>query len=141
MPQPFILLRFHLARAQPIMSEASNERKFHAVEWESSDRIARVIFGCGGARVLTGSPLNSYRRFLAASTQMLNQSARHSDDQPSSIAKPAQQLWTSAACPAVDHDARPEGEVSSSGRPPLSPRCVGIMAATGGIAVANLYSN
>src|SRR5258707_9505293 len=48
---------------------------------------------------------------------------------------------TLAACPAVDHDARPEGEVSSSGRPPLSPRCVGIMAATGGIAVANLYYN
>ena len=72
---------------------------------------------------------------------MLNQSARHSDDQSSSIAKPSQQLWTLAACPAVDHDARPEGEVSSSGRPPLSPRCVGIMAATGGIAVANLYYN
>src|ERR1700722_9887659 len=72
---------------------------------------------------------------------MLNQSARHSDDQSSSIAKSSQQLWTLAACPAVDHDARPEGEVSSSGRPPLSPRCVGIMAATGGIAVANLYYN
>ena len=67
---------------------------------------------------------------------MLNQSARQSDDQSSSIAKPSQQLWTLAACPAVDHDARPEGEVSSSGRPPLSPRCVGIMAATGGIAAA-----
>jgi hypothetical protein len=26
MPQPFILLRFHFARAQPIMSEASNVR-------------------------------------------------------------------------------------------------------------------
>ena len=72
---------------------------------------------------------------------MLNQSARQSDDQSSSIAKPSQQLWTLATCPAVDHDARPEGEVSSSGRPPLSPRCVGIMAATGGIAVANLYYN
>src|ERR1700732_4013345 len=117
------------------------EEKFHAVEWESSDRIARVICGCGGARVLTGSPLNSYRRFLAASSQMLNQSARHSDDQSSSIAKPSQQLWTSAACPTVDHDARSEYEVSSSGRPPLSPSCVGIMAAAGGIAVANLYYN
>src|SRR6202047_520648 len=141
MTQPFILLRFHLARAPPIMSEASNVRKIPLCRVEPSDRIARVICGCGRARVLTGSPLNSYRRFLAASSQMLNQSARQSEDQSSSIAKPAQQLWTVAACPAIDHDARPEGEASSSGRPPLSPGCVGIMAAAGGIAVANLYYN
>jgi hypothetical protein len=79
--------------------------------------------------------LNSYRRFLAASSQMLNQSDRQSEDQSSSTAKPSQQLWTLAACPAVDHDARPEGEASSSGRPPLSPRCIVIMAAAGGVAV------
>jgi hypothetical protein len=72
---------------------------------------------------------------------MLNQSGRQSEDQSSSIAKPSQQLWTLTACPAVDHDARPEGEASSSGRPPLSPRCIVIMAAAGGIAVANLYYN
>jgi predicted MFS family arabinose efflux permease len=70
---------------------------------------------------------------------MPKHSARQSDDQSPSVAKPSQQLWTSAACPTVDHDARPE--VSSSGRPPLSPSCVGIMAAAGGIAVANLYYN
>src|SRR3977135_4303241 len=72
---------------------------------------------------------------------MLKHSTRQSDDQSPSAAKPSQQLWTSAACPTVDHDARPESEVSSSGRPPLSPSCVGIMAAAGGIAVANLYYN
>jgi hypothetical protein len=66
---------------------------------------------------------------------MLNQSDRQSEDQSSSTAKPSQQLWTLAACPAVDHDARPEGEASSSGRPPLSPRCIVIMAAAGGVAV------
>ena len=70
---------------------------------------------------------------------MLKHSARQSDDQSPSVTEPSQQLWTSAACPVVDHDARPE--VSSSGRPPLSPSCVGIMAAAGGIAVANLYYN
>src|ERR1700716_1302710 len=92
------------------------------------------------SRVLTTrGPLNSYRRFVAASSQMLKHSARQSDDQSPSVARPSQQLWISAACPTVDHDARPE--VSSSGRPPLSPSCVGIMAAAGGIAVANLYYN
>jgi predicted MFS family arabinose efflux permease len=70
---------------------------------------------------------------------MFTRSVRQSDDQLPSVAEPSQQLWTSAACPVVDHDARPE--VSSSGRPPLSPSCVGIMAAAGGIAVANLYYN
>ena len=69
---------------------------------------------------------------------MSKHSARQSDDQ---ITEPSQQLWTSAACPTVDHDARPECEVSSTGRPPLSLGCVGIMAAAGGIAVANLYYN
>jgi predicted MFS family arabinose efflux permease len=72
---------------------------------------------------------------------MSKHSTRQSDDQLLSAAKPYQQLWTSAACPTVDHDARSEYEVSSSGRPPLSPSCVGIMAAAGGIAVANLYYN
>src|SRR3979490_1506245 len=73
---------------------------------------------------------------------MLKLFARQSDEQSPSVAKPSQQLWTSAACPTVDHDARPEREVSSSGRPPpLSTRCVGTMAAAGGIAVANLYYN
>jgi hypothetical protein len=72
---------------------------------------------------------------------MLKHSTCQSDDQSSSIAKPSQQLWTAAACPAVDHDACPEGEVSSSSRPPLSRRYVVIMAAAGGIAVANLYYN
>src|ERR1700716_463478 len=72
---------------------------------------------------------------------MLKHSARQSDDQSPSVAKPSQQLWTSAACPTVDHDVRPEREVSSSGRPPLSTRCVGVMAVAGGIAVANLYYN
>jgi Major Facilitator Superfamily len=71
---------------------------------------------------------------------MLKHSTCQSDDQSSSIAKPSQQLWTAAACPAVDHDACPEGE-SSRRRPPLSHRCVVIMAAAGGIAVANLYYN
>jgi predicted MFS family arabinose efflux permease len=70
---------------------------------------------------------------------MFTRSVRQSDDQLPSVAEPSQQLWTSAACPVVDHDARPE--LSSSGRPPLSPSCVGIMAAAGGIAVANLYYN
>ena len=72
---------------------------------------------------------------------MLKPSAHQSDDQTSSVAEPSQQLWTSAACPAVDHDARPESEVLSSGRPPLPPSCVAIIAAAGGIAVANLYYN
>lgn len=72
---------------------------------------------------------------------MLKHFCRQSDDQSLSAAEPSQQLWTSAPCPTVDHDARPECAVSSSGRPPLSPRCVGIMAAAGGIAVANLYYN
>jgi predicted MFS family arabinose efflux permease len=72
---------------------------------------------------------------------MLKHSTRQSDDQSLSAAKPSQQLWTSAACPTVDHDTRPEYDVSSSGRPLLSPSCVGIMAAAGGIAVANLYYN
>jgi hypothetical protein len=82
--------------------------------------------------------LNPYRRFLATSSQMLKHSARRSDDDQSpSVAEPSQQLWTSAACPAVDHDARPEHEVSSSGRKPLSSSCAGIMAAAGGITVAN----
>src|ERR1700716_2154676 len=93
------------------------------------------------SRVLRRGPLNSYRRFLAPSSQMLKHLARQSDDQSPSVAKPAQQLWTSAACPTVDHDARPDSEVSSNGRPPLSPSCVGVMAAAGGIAVANLYYN
>src|SRR6202790_3063579 len=71
------------------------------------------------SRVLTRGPLNSYRRLFAASSQMSKHSARQSDDQSPSVAKPSQQLWTSAACPTVDHEARPESEVSSSGRPPL----------------------
>jgi hypothetical protein len=65
--------------------------------------------------------------------------ARQSDDCSTSIAKPPHQLLTSAACPIVDHDTRDEGDVSSSARSPLSPSCIGIMAAAGGIAVANLY--
>jgi len=60
---------------------------------------------------------------------MLKHSTRQFDDQSLSAAKPSQQLWTSAACPTVDHDTRPEYDVSSSGRPLLSPSCVGIMAA------------
>ena len=72
---------------------------------------------------------------------MLKRSARQSDAQWPSVAEPSQQLLTSAACPAVDPDARQECEGSSSGRLPLSPRCVGILAAAGGIAVANLYYN
>jgi predicted MFS family arabinose efflux permease len=71
---------------------------------------------------------------------MPKQSARQSDDQQRSAAAPSRQLWTSAACPVVDHDARPESEAPSSCSA-LSPRCVGIMAASGGIAVANLYYN
>src|SRR4030081_3142826 len=77
---------------------------------------------------------------------MPKQSARQSDDQQRSAAAPSRQLWTSAACPVVDHhdvrpeDARPESEASSSCLA-LSPRCVGIMAASAGIAVANLYYN
>jgi predicted MFS family arabinose efflux permease len=72
---------------------------------------------------------------------MLKHFARKSDDPSPSVAQPSQQLWTSAACPVVDHDARPECETASSGRSPLSPNCVGIMAAAGGVAVANLYYN
>src|SRR3981189_542126 len=82
-----------------------------------------------------------YRQCLAASLQMLKHFARKSDDPSPSVAQPSQQLWTSAACPVVDHDARPECETASSGRSPLSPNCVGIMAAAGGVAVANLYYN
>src|ERR1700704_5580615 len=69
---------------------------------------------------------------------MLKHSTRQSDDQSLSAAKPSQQLWTSAACPTVDHDARPEG---AGDRPALSRSCVAIIAAAGGIAVANLYYN
>jgi predicted MFS family arabinose efflux permease len=72
---------------------------------------------------------------------MLKHFARKSDDPSPSVAQPSQQLWTSAACPVVDHDTRPECETASSGRSPLSPNCVGIMAAAGGVAVANLYYN
>src|SRR5258705_7823674 len=72
---------------------------------------------------------------------MLMHSASQSDNQPSSIAKSSQQLWVWAACPAVDHDACPESEISSSRRPPLSSSCVAIIAAAGGIAVADLYYN
>jgi hypothetical protein len=64
---------------------------------------------------------------------------RQSHGQSPSVSKPSQQLWTSAACPTVYHDAHGGCEVSSSGRSSLSPSCVGIMAAAGGIAVANLY--
>jgi hypothetical protein len=53
---------------------------------------------------------------------------------------PRAQLLTSSACPVVDHDTHDEGGVSSA-RLPLSPSCIGIMAAAGGIAVANLYYN
>jgi predicted MFS family arabinose efflux permease len=70
---------------------------------------------------------------------MSNPAARQSDDHSSLIAKPAHQLRTSAACPVIDHDTRDEGDVLSSAR--LSPSCIGIMAAAGGIAVANLYYN
>src|SRR3984893_16711235 len=63
-------------------------------------------------------------------------SARQSDDQQRSAAAPSRQLWTSAACPVVDHDAHPESEAPSSCSA-LSPRCVGIIAASGGIAVAS----
>jgi predicted MFS family arabinose efflux permease len=72
---------------------------------------------------------------------MLLHSASQSDNQPSSIAKSSQQLWVSAACPAVDHDACPESEISSSRRPPLSSSCIAIITVAGGIAVANLYYN
>jgi predicted MFS family arabinose efflux permease len=72
---------------------------------------------------------------------MLKHSARQSDDQPPSATRPSQQIWTSAACPIVDHDTRPESEVSPIDRRSLSSTCVGIMAASGGIAVANLYYN
>jgi hypothetical protein len=72
---------------------------------------------------------------------MLKLFVRQSDGQSPPVTKPSQQLWASAACPTVDHDARAGGEVSSSGRSSLSPSCVGIMAAAGGIAVANLYYN
>src|SRR3977135_2712500 len=72
---------------------------------------------------------------------MLKHSTRQSDDQSPSAAKPSQQLWISASCPTVDHDTSPEYDVSSGGRPSLSPSCIGIMAAAGGIAVANLYYN
>jgi predicted MFS family arabinose efflux permease len=72
---------------------------------------------------------------------MLKPFARKSDDPSPSVAQPSQQPWTSAACPVVDHDARPECETAPSGRSPLSPNCVGIMAAAGGVAVANLYYN
>ncbi len=72
---------------------------------------------------------------------MPNHSTRLSDSQSSSAAEPSQQLWTSAACPVVNHDTLDGREVSSSGRQPLSPKCIGIMAAAGGIAVANLYYN
>jgi hypothetical protein len=69
---------------------------------------------------------------------MLKLFVRQSDGQPPSVAKP---VWASAACPTVDHDVRAECEVSSRGRSALSPSCIGIMAAAGGIAVANLYCN
>jgi len=72
---------------------------------------------------------------------MLKFFVRPSDGQSPSVGKPSQQLWASAACPTVDHDARAGCEVSSSGRSSLSPSCVGIMAAAGGVAVANLYYN
>jgi len=72
---------------------------------------------------------------------MLKFFVRKSDGQSPSVGKPSQQLWASAACPTGDHDARAGCEVSSSGRSSLSPSCVGIMAAAGGIAVANLYYN
>jgi predicted MFS family arabinose efflux permease len=71
---------------------------------------------------------------------MSNPVGRQSDDRSSFVAKPTHQLRTSAACPVVDHGTRDEGDVSSA-RPPLSPSCIGIMAAAGGIAVANLYYN
>jgi predicted MFS family arabinose efflux permease len=38
-------------------------------------------------------------------------------------------------------DPREEGDASPDARPRLPPRCIGIMAAAGGIAVANLYYN
>jgi hypothetical protein len=74
------------------------------------------------------------------SPQMSNPVGRQSDDRSSFVAKPTHQLRTSAACPVVDHGTRDEGDVSCA-RPPLSPSCIGIMAAAGGIAVANLYYN
>jgi predicted MFS family arabinose efflux permease len=66
--------------------------------------------------------------------------ARQSGDQPSSTPKSKHQFWASVACPVLDHDTGELGGVSSSARP-LSASCVGIVAAAGGIAVANLYYN
>jgi predicted MFS family arabinose efflux permease len=81
-------------------------------------------------------------RFLAiGSHQMSNPVARQPDDHSSPVAKLIHQYLTSAACPVIDHDVRDEGDVSSSARPRLSRSCIGIMAAAGGIAVANLYYN
>src|SRR5258705_8616767 len=71
---------------------------------------------------------------------MSNPVGCQSDDRSSLVTRSTHQLLTSAACPVVDHDTRDEGGVSSA-RPPLSPRCIGVMAAAGGIAVANLYYN
>jgi hypothetical protein len=59
---------------------------------------------------------------------------------PSSTPKSKHQFWASAACPGLDHDTGELGGVSSSARP-LSASCVGIVAAAGGIAFANLYYN
>jgi predicted MFS family arabinose efflux permease len=72
---------------------------------------------------------------------MSNPAARQPDDQPPLVAKPTHQFWKSAACPVIDHDVRDEGDVSASARPPLSRSCIGILAAAGGIAVADLYYN
>jgi hypothetical protein len=71
---------------------------------------------------------------------MSNPLARQSGDQPSSPPKSKHQFWASAACPVLDHDTGELDGVSSSA-PPLSASCVGIVAAAGGIAVANLYYN
>lgn len=72
---------------------------------------------------------------------MSNSSARESDPSSSPVSKPPRQPLTSAACPVVDHDARQNGEVLPAPGLSLSRRCVAIMAAAVGIAVANLYYN
>jgi MFS family permease len=59
-------------------------------------------------------------------------------DHPLLVVESVHQVWTSAACPVVDHDTR-QGVGAPSGARPLSATCIRIVAGAGAIAVANLY--
>jgi len=70
---------------------------------------------------------------------MPEHSVRRADVQVRVTARAIQQFLVTPACPVVAHAPREERDASA--HPRLSSICIAIMAAAGGIAVANLYYN